>query len=148
MTFIWENVYFGIIIFSCLSSAKSCLRFLLNCFAREVKGFHQSALGNQVDFRDIMNVSPNILAKNSNIKKLRHSFVDERVLITTTLISSCHWKIILYLFACERKYLRRIFNTNSELLQNCTEKQIMPFKTTVNCQFNDMGCSLVIGCFD
>ena len=31
---------------------------------REIKGFYQSSLGNEVDFRDIMNVSPNILAKN------------------------------------------------------------------------------------
>ena len=46
-------------------------------------------------FRDIINVSPNILAKNWNFKKLRHSFVDERALITTTLISSCHWKTLV-----------------------------------------------------
>ena len=62
--YIRENVYFGIIIFSCLSSTKPCLRFLLNCFVREIKGFYQSSLGNEVDFRDIMNVSPDILAKN------------------------------------------------------------------------------------
>ena len=62
--YIRENVYFGIIIFSCLSSTKPCLRFLLNCFVREIKGFYQSSLGNEVDFRDIMNVSPNILAKH------------------------------------------------------------------------------------
>ena len=60
--YIREN--FGIIIFSCYSSTKPCLRFLLNCFVREIKGFYQSSLGNEVDFRDIMNVSPNILAKN------------------------------------------------------------------------------------
>ena len=29
-----------------------------------------------------------------------------------------------------------------------TEKQIMLFKTTVNCLFNDIWCYLVIGCFD
>ena len=34
------------------------------CFAWERKGFWQSSLGNEVDFRDIMNVSLNILAKN------------------------------------------------------------------------------------
>ena len=34
--YIRENVYFGIIIFSCLSSSKPCLGFLLNCFARRV----------------------------------------------------------------------------------------------------------------
>ena len=60
----WENVYVGIIIFSCISSAKSCLRFLLNCFVREIKDFYQSSLGNEFDFRDKMNISPNILATN------------------------------------------------------------------------------------
>ena len=59
-----DNVHFGIIIFSCFSSSKSCLRFLLNCFVREIKGFYQSYLRNEVDFGDIMNVSPNIFAKN------------------------------------------------------------------------------------
>ena len=32
-------------------------------------------------------------------------------------------------------------------MQNRTEKQIMPFKITVNWLFNDT-CYLVIGCFD
>ena len=49
---------------SCLSSTKQCLIFLLICFARENKGFCQSSLGNEVDFTNRMNVSPNILAKN------------------------------------------------------------------------------------
>ena len=62
--YIRGNVYFGIIVFSCLSSTKPYLRFLLICFDREIEGFYQSSLGNEVDFRDIMNVSPNILAKN------------------------------------------------------------------------------------
>ena len=62
--YIRGNIYFGIIVFSCLSSAKQCLRFLLICFDREIKSFYQSSLGNEVDFTDIMNVSPNILAKN------------------------------------------------------------------------------------
>ena len=39
-----------------------------------------------------MNVSLNILAINLNFKKLRQGFVDERAMITTTLMSSCHWK--------------------------------------------------------
>ena len=93
--YIRENVYFGIIIFSCLSSAKSCLRFLLNCFAWEIKGFYQSSLGNEVDFRDIINVYPNILAKSQNFKKLRHVFVDEKALIKSTSISSCHWETLV-----------------------------------------------------
>ena len=62
--YIRRNAYFGIIAFSCLSFAKSCLRFFLIFFDQEIKGFYQSYLGNEVDFTDIMNVSPNILAKN------------------------------------------------------------------------------------
>ena len=62
--YICGNVYFGIIVFSCLLSTKPCLRFLLICFDQEIKGFYQSSLGNEVDFMDIMNVSPNILAEN------------------------------------------------------------------------------------
>ena len=42
-----------------------------------------------------MNVSPNILAKNLNFKKLRHGFVDERAMITLTKVSSCHWKVLV-----------------------------------------------------
>ena len=79
----------------CLSSTKWCLRLLLICFAREIKSFYQSSVGNEVYFRDIMNVSPNILAKNQKLKKLRHFFVDERAMITTTLISSCHCKTLV-----------------------------------------------------
>ena len=94
-SYIQEKVYFGIIIFICFSSTKPCLRFLLNYFVQEIKGFYQGSLGNEVDFRDIMNVSPNILAKTENFKKLRHGFLDERTLITTTLISSCHWKTLV-----------------------------------------------------
>ena len=58
------NVYFGIIVFSCLLSTKLCLRFLLICFDQEIEGFSQSFLGNEVDFMGIMNVSPTIFAKN------------------------------------------------------------------------------------
>ena len=93
--YIRGNVYFGIIVFSCLSSTKPCLRFLLICFDREIKGFYQSSLWNEVDFMDIMNVSPNILAKNENFKKLRHGSVDKRTMITTALTSSCHWKTLV-----------------------------------------------------
>ena len=93
--YIRGNVYFGIIVFSCLSSTRLCPRFLLICFARDIKGFYQSSLGNEVDFRGIVNVFSNILAKDLNFKKLRQSFVDERALITATLISSCYWKTLV-----------------------------------------------------
>ena len=66
--------------------------FSSTVFRPDIKGFYQGYLGNEVDFRDIMNVSPNILTKNYNFKIKRHGFVDERALITTTLISSRHWK--------------------------------------------------------
>ena len=48
-----------------------------------------------------MKVFLNILAKNQNFKKLRHDFVDKRALITMTLISSSHLKILVP-FASER----------------------------------------------
>ena len=52
-----------------------------------------------------------------------------------------------FLLAKEKTW-KRIFNTNSELLQNRTRKQIIPFKTTVNWLFNNIWCYLVICCFD
>ena len=113
--YIREKVYFGIIIFSCFSSRKSCLRFLLNYFFQETKGFYQSSLGNEVDFRDIMIVSQNILAKNQNFKKIRNDFVDDRALITTKLISSCHWKALAP-FCLQKKRPEYAFLT---LIVNC-----------------------------
>ena len=62
--YIEGNNYIGTVIFSHLSSTKPHLRFLLNCFVREIQGFYQSSFRNEVDFRNIMNVSLNILAKN------------------------------------------------------------------------------------
>ena len=91
-----RKVYFGIIIFSCPSSAKSCLRFLLICFDREIKGIYQSSLGNEVDYTDrLINIFPNILTKNWNFIKLRQHFVDKRAMIKTTLTFSCHRKTLV-----------------------------------------------------
>ena len=56
----------------------------------------------------------------------------------TTLVLVWLWK----------KRPENVFNSNSELLQNRTEKQIMPFKITVNWLFTDIWCYLAIGCFD
>ena len=48
--------------------------------------------------RDIMNVSPNILAignfENLKFGKLRQRLLNERVLITTALMSFCRWKTL------------------------------------------------------
>ena len=60
----------------------------------EIEVFYQSSLGHEVNFWDIMNVFSNILAKKFKFQKLRHDSEDERALITTTLITSCHWKTL------------------------------------------------------
>ena len=52
-----------------------------------------------------------------------------------------------HLLAKEKAW-KHIFNTNSELSQNRTEKQIMLSKTTVNLLFNDIWCYLVIASFE
>ena len=63
--------------------------------------------------------------------------VHERALMTATLISSCHWKNLVYFCLrkkrSEKAFLTVIVNYRKKL----TEKQIMPFKTTVNWLFND-----------
>ena len=59
-------------------------------------------------------------------------------MITTTLISSCHWKTLVPFSLQKKRPENAFFNTKSELLQNRTEKQIMPFKTTVNWLFTDI----------
>ena len=138
--YIRENVYFGHYSFSSLSSTKLCLRFLLNFFSWEIKRPLSEFLRNEFDFRGIIKVFLNILAKNQNFKKLRHDFVDKRALITTTLISSCHLKILVPFcfrktWTPENAFLTRIFN--SKLSQNRTEKQIMLFKTIITWRFND-----------
>ena len=43
---------------------KAVSQISFNCSVREIENFYQSSLGNEVDFRDIMNISPNIVAKN------------------------------------------------------------------------------------
>ena len=93
--YIRENVYFGHYSFSCLSSTKLCLRFLLNCFAWEIKRLLSEFLRKWVWLQGHNESFLKILAKNQNFKKLRHDFVDKRALITTTLISSSHLKILV-----------------------------------------------------
>ena len=39
-------------------------KFEENCSVQKIKGFYQSSLEKEIDFRDIMNISLNILAKN------------------------------------------------------------------------------------
>ena len=122
-----QNFYFGSFVLSHLSSTKLSLRFLLICFAWEIKGFYQSSLGNEVDVRDIMNVPPNILAKNWYFKKLRQfrrwkTTDNNDINIFLSLGNPC-----TFLLAKENTW-KCIFNTNRELSQNHIEKQIMPSK--------------------
>ena len=54
---------------------------------------------------------PKYLCQKLKLQKLRHAFVDERAMILTTPISSCHWKTLLL---AKEKTWRHIFDTNSE----------------------------------
>ena len=69
--YIRKNAYFDIITFTCLLSTKPCLRF---------QGYNERF--------------PKYLVYKLKFQKMRHGFVDERALIITTLISSCHWKTL------------------------------------------------------
>ena len=100
---------------------KNMSQISFNLFWLGNKGFYQSYLRNEVDFANIMNVSPNILSKSQNFKKLRHSFVDKWTMSTTTLTSSCHWETLVP-FCLKNKIPESTFLTNSEFLKNRTEK--------------------------
>ena len=89
---------------------KTLSQIYFNFFCSGIKGFYQSSLGNEVEFTDIMNVSPNILNKKQHFKKLRHSFVGEGAMITMTLISSCHWKTLIP-FCLQKKRPENAFLT-------------------------------------
>ena len=143
-----EKVYFDIILFISLSSAKQCLEFQLICFVRKIKGFYLISWGNEVDFMDIMYVSAKILVKRLKFKKTETAF--------------CRWMIsdysginifLLVENACtvlleKEQTQKRIFKTNCKLFQNHTGKQLMRSTTTLNWLYNDIWCYLVIDCFD
>ena len=76
-----------------------------------------------------------VCAKNLNFKKLRQVFVDERALITTTLISSCHWKSLVP-FLLRKKRPESAFLTLTVNDPKIAQK------------FNDMWYYLVIAYFD
>ena len=125
--YIQGNIHFGIILFSCLLSAKVWLRFVLICFVRKLKSFYQSSLGNKVDFMDIWTF-PQISWLKIKVSK-KWDTVEQIAMIITTLIFSCHWKTLV-LFFCKIEDLNtwkrpvkdQISNTNSELLQNSNKK--------------------------
>ena len=118
--YIQEKVYFGIIVFSCLSSTKLCLRFVLIFFDRDIKRLLSEFFRKQGWF---------------------HGHIE----ISTTLTFSCHWKTIAPFWLWKKIPKNTLLTQKS---QNCTEKQIMLLKTTVKWLFSDIWCYLVIGCFD
>ena len=91
--------------------------------------FCSSPLENEGDFRDIMNVSRSILAKNQNFEKMIHGFVDEEALVTITFTFSGYWKTLVRF--CLRKkipenaYLTLIVYYRKIVQQNklCSPKQ-------------------------
>ena len=130
-----RNIYIGIIVFSCFSSTNPCLRFLLNCFLWERKGFYESSFGNWIDFRDIMNVSLNILAKKLKSQK------------TETLL--CRWKSNDY---NNINYFLSLGNPCTFLLvkektRKRTKKTNYAIQNNSKLAINDMWCYLLIACF-
>ena len=63
--------------------SKPVSQISFNLFFSGDKSFYQGSLGNEVDFMNIMNVFPNILAKNKNFKKMIDGFADERAEVST-----------------------------------------------------------------
>ena len=130
--YIQGNIYFDIIVSGSLSSTKPCLKFLI-CFAREIKGFYQISWGNEVDFTDMMNVSQKNLGARLKFQKAEtrscwwksNTYNDSNIFLSL----ENHCTILLE----KEKTWKHTLKTNCELLQNHSEKQYMPFETTVNC---------------
>ena len=131
------NVYIGIIVFIYLSRTKHCLRFPLSCFIREIKGFYQSSFGNEVDFRGIMNVSLNVLAKNSNFKNLWHRFEDGRAMIKATLMSSCHWKTLIPFYLWKKRPENALITLTMNY-RKFVQKNKLRLQNNIELAFNDM----------
>ena len=143
---IWENVCFFIIVFSSLSSTKPCLEFISVCFSQDTKGYYQISWGNGDDFMEMMYIFLEISTQAWNFIKLRHGSVDERSMITTTLISSCHWKILVS-FCLEKKRFENAFLKPTVNCCKVIQKNNFCDPTTVNWLFNDIWWFLVVGCF-
>ena len=86
--------------------------------------------------------------KNLVDKKQKHGFVDEWAMITTTLISSCHWKTLVHFCLQNKRPDNAFLKVTVNCRKNHTKKHFMPSKITINWLFNDIWCYLVIACFD
>ena len=87
--YIRGNVYFCLIVFSSLSSTKPCLRLFKICFDREITGFYQSSLGNE-----LISWTYERFPKQQ-INRLRNSFADKIEVSNMASTSSCHRKTFL-----------------------------------------------------
>ena len=92
-----------------------------------------------------MNVSPNIYILKIKFEKTETRFCTRKSNDNNDPVTVK--KPCTFLLAKEKTW-KRIFNANSELSQNCTEKQFMPSKTGVNRLYNDIWCYLASACFD
>ena len=142
-----HGIFGGTFILALLSSAVFRLQILVSDFFQIVflgrwKAFIRVPFGNEVDFRDIRNVSLHMywlkikISENWDFCRWR-SNDDSDINVFMSLENPC-----TFLLAKEKTW-KRTFNINSVLSQNRAEKQIMPFKTTVNWLFNDMWYYLV-----
>ena len=124
---------------------KSVPQIFFNLFCSGNQRLSLHFLGNEVDFRYIINVSQISWRKTSkNFKKLRHGFVDERAPITTTLIPFCHWKTFVSFYLRKKRHENAFLRIILKYRKNRTEKQFIPSKTTINWLFNDIWCCFLI----
>ena len=134
--YIWGNVYFGIIVFTCLSSTKACLRFFLNLFYSEDERLLSEFFRKWGWFQGHNECFPQYLGWTLTIQKTKTRFCrwkstdNNDTNIFLSLENPCTLLLV------KEKTWKRIFDTNSELSQNRTEKQIMAPKTTINWLFN------------
>ena len=110
------NVYFDIIIFSCLSLSYNDFQVFLNLFCLENKRLLSDFLRKQGWTRN------------------------EQGLWTTIKWSRIDYNNINIILLWKEKTWKLIFITNSELSQNHPEKQFLTFKTTIIFLFNDIWC--------
>ena len=117
--YIWENVYFGIIIFSCLSSTKSCLiSFKLFCLGH--KRLFSEFLRKWGWFQG-HDCFPEYLGQKWESQKTETRFCRWKstdksdINIFLSLENPCTFLLT------KEKTWKRIFNINSELSQNRTE---------------------------
>ena len=101
--YIRGNVYFGIIVFSLSIVYKIMSHISFNLFWSRGKRLLSEILKKWT-------FPQNTLAKNWNLKKLRHRFVYKITMITTALTSSCHWKTFVR-FCLRKKIAKNSFLT-------------------------------------